>query len=110
MRQTSGYAIVRMPTALVAAYDESMRKHEAAELYQRLCEKLKPLPREAYRGSSRFPLKPLPSVDPTILRTFEETGCDIKTEQVARRRFLEMLGEGSDRSPASGVGRLGKLG
>jgi hypothetical protein len=93
MRQTSGYAIVRMPTALVRAYDESMRTHQAAELLQRLCDTLKPLPREAYRGSSRFPLMPLPSLDPEILRTFEETGCDVKTEQAARRRFLALVGE-----------------
>ncbi|OAI47651.1 hypothetical protein AYO44_09130 [Planctomycetaceae bacterium SCGC AG-212-F19] len=70
-----------------------MRTHEAAELFQRLCHKLKPLPREAYRGISRFPLMPLPSADPGILRTFEETGCDVKTEQAARRRFLELLGD-----------------
>jgi hypothetical protein len=91
MRQASGYAIVRMPMALVRAYDESMRKHQAAELYQQLCETLKPLPREAYRGSSRFPLMPLPCLDPDILRTFEETGCDVKTEQAARRRFLALV-------------------
>jgi hypothetical protein len=82
-----------MPTALVRAYDESMRTHQAAELFQRLCDTLKPLPREAYRGSSRFPLMPLPSLDPEILRTFEETGCDVKTEQAARRRFLALAGE-----------------
>ena len=60
---------------------------------QRLCDTLKPLPREAYRGSSRCPLMPLPSLDPEILRTFEETGCDVKTEQAARRRFLQVLGD-----------------
>ncbi len=91
MRQTSGYAIVRMPTPLVRAYDESMRTHQAAELFQQLCDTLKPLPRDAYRGVSRFPLMPLPSVDPEILRAFEETGCDVKTEQAARRRFLVLL-------------------
>src|SRR4051812_37952264 len=93
MRQTSGYAIVRMPTALVRAYDESMRTHQAAELFQRLCDSLKPLPREAYRGSSRFPLMPHPSLDPGILRAFEETGCDVKTEQAARCRFLVLIGK-----------------
>jgi hypothetical protein len=93
MRQTSGYAIVRMPTALVTAYNELMRSHQAAELFQRLCDKLKSLPRAAYRGISRFPLMPLPSLDPEVLRTFEETGCDVKTEQAARRRFLELLGD-----------------
>ena len=93
MRQTSGYAIVRTPTALVKAYDESIRTHKAAELFQRLCEKLKPLPRGAYRGTSRFPLMALPSDDPEILRAFEETGCDVKTELPARRRFLELLGD-----------------
>jgi hypothetical protein len=82
-----------MPTALVRAYDESMRTHEAVQLFQRLCESLKPLPREAYRGSSRLPLMPLPSLNPEILRTFEETGCDVKTEQAARRRFLALVGE-----------------
>jgi hypothetical protein len=65
MRRISDYAMVRMPTALVRAYDESMRTHQAAELFQRLCESLKPLPREAYRGSSRFPLMPLPSLTST---------------------------------------------
>src|SRR5438876_8443865 len=93
MRQTSGYAILRMPTALVTAYDESMRSHQAAELFQHLSDKLKSLPRAAYRGISRFPLMPLPSFDPEVLRAFEETGCDVKTEQAASRRFLELLGD-----------------
>jgi hypothetical protein len=92
MRQTSGYAIVRLPIGLVAAYDESMRTHKAAELFQQLCEKLKPLPRSAYRGTSRFPLMPFPSTDPDVIRAFEESGCDMRTEQAARRRFLEILG------------------
>jgi hypothetical protein len=92
MRQTSGYAIVRMPTGLVAAYDEKMRKHQAAELFQQLCERLKPLPRSAYRGTSRFPLMPFPSTDPDVVRAFEESGCDMRTEQVARRRFAEIQG------------------
>jgi hypothetical protein len=82
-----------MPTALVRAYDESMRTHQAAELFQRLCEALKPLPREAYRGSSRYPLMPFPSFDPEIVRTFEEAGCDVTTEQAARRRLLALVGE-----------------
>jgi hypothetical protein len=82
-----------MPTALVMAYDESMRTHKAAELFQRLCETLKPLPRADYRGISRFPLMPLPSVDANILGTFEETGCDVKTERAARRRFLDLFGD-----------------
>lgn len=93
MRQVFVYAIVRTPTPLVRAYDESMRTHKAAELFLRLCDTLKPLPREAYRGTSRFPLMPLPSLDPQILRTFEETGCDVKTEQAARRLFLGIVGE-----------------
>lgn len=93
MAQTSGYAIVRMPTSLVTAYDLSMRTHKASQLFQLLCEKLKPLPRSGYRGISRFPLKPLPSTDPKILRGFEETGCDVRTEQAARRRFLKILGD-----------------
>jgi hypothetical protein len=92
MRQTSGYAIVRMPTRLVAAYDESMRTHQAAELFKRLCKKLSPRPRSAYRGVSRFPLMPLPPIDPDVLRAFEESGCDIRTDQAARRLFLEILG------------------
>jgi hypothetical protein len=93
---TSGYAIVCMPTGLVKAYDESMRTHKAAELYRQLCETLRPLPRAAYRGISRFPLMPLPSLDPAVLREFEESGCDMKTEQAARRRFLELLGDASE--------------
>lgn len=93
MRQTSGYAILRMPKALVAAYDLLMRTHEASELFRLLCEKLVPLPQTAYRGISRFPLQPLASTDAGILRTFEETGCDVRTEYRARRRFLEMLGD-----------------
>jgi hypothetical protein len=82
-----------MPTALVRAYDELMRSHKAAELFQRLCDKLKPLRRAAYRGISRFPLMPLPSTDPEVLRAFEESGCDLRTEQAARRRFLDLLGD-----------------
>jgi hypothetical protein len=93
MRQTSGYAILQMPAALVASYDASMRTHQAWELFQRLCEILKPLPRSAYRGISRFALKALPSTDPDVLRTFEATGCDVHTEYAARLCFLEKLGE-----------------
>jgi hypothetical protein len=80
-----------MPTALVAAYDLSMRTHKASALFDRLCEALRPLPRSSYRGISRDPLQSLPSADPGILRTFEETGCDVRTEFIARRRFLELL-------------------
>jgi hypothetical protein len=94
MSQTSGYAIVRASAGLVAAYDDSMHTHESAELFQQLCEKLRPLPRSAYRGISRFPLMPLPSTDRDVLRGFAESGCDITTEEAARRRFLEILGAG----------------
>jgi hypothetical protein len=93
MSQTSGYAILRMPRALVEAFDLSMRTHQAHDLFQSLCETLKPLPRSAYRGISRFALKALPSTDPEILRIFEETGCDVRTEYAASRRFLELLDE-----------------
>lgn len=90
--QTSGYAIVRMPTGLISAYDESMLTHKAAQWFHELCEKLKPLPRSAYRGTSRFPLMPFPSTDPEVIRSFEYSGCDMRTEQAARRRFIEILG------------------
>jgi hypothetical protein len=93
MVQTSGYLILRRPKALVAAYDLSMRKHQASKFFQRLCETLNPLPRSAYRGISRYPLKPLPSMDAQILLTFEQSGCDVWTGCCARRRFLEMLGD-----------------
>jgi hypothetical protein len=92
MRQTSGYAIFRMPTDLVNAYDQRMRTHKAANLFLQLCDTLRPLPRAAYRGVARFPLMPLPSTDPDILRSFVQSGCDVKTEYAARRCFLEMLG------------------
>jgi hypothetical protein len=92
MRQTSGYAILQMPAALVATYDASMRKHQARELFQRLCETLEPLPRSRYRGISRFPLSPLPSTAPGILKAFEDTGCDVHTEYTARLYFLNRLG------------------
>jgi hypothetical protein len=94
MSQTSGYAILRMPAALVEAYDLSMRSHAASELFQRLCQALKPLPpRTCYRGTSRFPIEPLPSTNPEILHAFTESGCDVDTERTARRRFLEILGD-----------------
>jgi len=95
MPQTSGYAILRMPSPLVAAYDLSMRTHQAWELFRRLCEALKPLPRSAYRGIRRDPLQALPSTDPSILRVFEETGCDLRAEYAARCRFLAIVGDQS---------------
>ena len=82
-----------MPIPLVNAYDLSMRTHEAAAFFYRLCDTLKPLPRTAYRGISRFPLQCLPSRDPQILRGFEDSGCDIQTDFCARLRFLELLGD-----------------
>jgi hypothetical protein len=75
------------------AHDLSMRTHVAAEMFQRLCQALEPFPRTCYRGISRFPIQPLPSPNPEILRAFTESGCDVDTEYAARRRFLEILGE-----------------
>jgi hypothetical protein len=93
MRQTSGYAIPRMPAALVQAYDSSMRTHQAWKLFQRLCEALKSLPRSAYRGISRDPLSPLPSSDPEILGAFEDSGGDMHTNRAARLHFMRVLGD-----------------
>ena len=93
MRQTSGYGILRMPAALVQDYDSSMRTHQAWELFQRLCDALKSLPRSDYRGISRDPLMPLPSSDPEILRAFENTGGDMHTNRAARLRFMRVLGD-----------------
>lgn len=78
---------------MVRAHDAFMRVHDTERPFERLCDKLKPLERTAYRGISRDPLTPLPSLDPEVLRQFEESGCDVKTEQAARRRFLEALGD-----------------
>src|SRR5205823_11483827 len=91
MRQTSGYGILRKATPLVASYDASMVSHKAFDLFKSLCETLRQLPRTDYRGISRFPLQPLPSTDPAILRSFEDTGCDVHTNYAARLHFLKIL-------------------
>jgi hypothetical protein len=93
MRQTSGYGIFQKAAPLVASFDSSMVTHEAFSLFKSLCEALKPLPRTNYRGISRFPLQPLPSTDPAILRSFEKTGCDEHTNYAARLHFLKILGD-----------------
>ena len=70
-RQISGFAIVRKPAPLVASYDSSMAAHQAKDVFQDLCKVLYPLPRAAYGGISRDPLKALPSEDPQMLRAID---------------------------------------
>ena len=93
MRQECGYAILQMPAGLLTSYDASMRAHQAWPLYQRLCKMLARLPRSGYRGISRFMLKPLPSTDADVLREFESTGCDVRTDYAARLCFLKKIGD-----------------
>jgi hypothetical protein len=89
MRQTSGYGILRKAAPLVASYDASMVSHKAFDLFNNLCEALGQLPRTNYCGISRFPLQPLPSTDPAILRSFEDRGSDVHINFAARLRFLK---------------------
>ena len=70
-----------------------MRTHHAWPLCQRLIAALHRLPRTLYRGISRFPLMPLPSTDPAILKSFTDTGCDVHTNFDARLRFFELVGD-----------------
>jgi pentatricopeptide repeat protein len=52
---------------MIESHAEAGDLEKAAELFQQLCDKLKPLPRSAYRGTSRFPLMPFPSTDPEVM-------------------------------------------
>jgi hypothetical protein len=46
-----------------------------------------------YRGISREPLMPWSSIDERLLQRGVPTRVDLRREQTARRRFLEMVGE-----------------
>ena len=91
--QTEGFLIVLQPAVSLALYAASDMARRSAQALQELREALADFPPERYRGISRHPLMAYPSLDSGIIRAFEETGCDMKSDATARRVFCEILGE-----------------
>lgn len=48
---------------------------------------------QQYRGTSRFPLSPYPSLDAKVIEEFRKSGLDMQTDARARHRFCEITGE-----------------
>lgn len=48
---------------------------------------------DKYRGISRDPLQPYPSLDPEVIQTFADTGMEMRNDEKARWRFRELVGD-----------------
>ena len=94
--QTEGYLIVLKPDAAIAAYAVSDVATRNPQALQELREVFVGFPPERYRGISREPLTGYPSLDSNVIRAFEDSGCDMKSNARARRRFREILGESDE--------------
>ncbi len=95
MDQKRGYALLKVPSLLLSLYVEYSFVKEHRQFFQELRDAVSFIAPSRYRGISREPLSPLSSFDTDILKEFEVTGGDMRTNYRARRRFLEIVGDNS---------------
>ena len=91
--QRSGYAIVQRVEFDLEDYMRLSTTQQHLHHLRALRESAPFLDPSRYRGIGRFWLQPFPSLAPAIIEAFADTGVDMSTEAIARRRFRELLGE-----------------
>lgn len=89
--QTEGYLIVLQPQLLLEAYGRSCLAKQNPGPLRELRRAFSAFEPTRYRGISRNSLTPFPSLDQKVIDDFQATGCDMKSNARACRRFREIL-------------------
>ncbi len=90
--QTHGYMILRFAGALVAEYEASDFANQSREPLAMLRRTMSFINPHSYRGISRQPLAPYPTLDPNKLQHLEPPEL-IGVNAEARAKFLEIVGD-----------------
>jgi hypothetical protein len=91
--QRTGYAIVRRTEHDLEDYMKLPTTQQNLHHLKALRDAAPFLAPSRYHGIGRSWLQPFPSLDPSVLKQFADSGCDMSTEASARRRFRELIGE-----------------
>ena len=91
--QTEGYMIVLKPDTLLERYAQSYVAQQNLEPLRNLRDAFSRFDIRRYRGISRDPLLPYPSLDQKVIDDFQATGKDMKSDGKAQRRFREIIGD-----------------
>lgn len=86
-----GFALMKMPRLLNAAYERSPMVRRNRDEVQRLRDAFKHVHPAAYRGVERCPLSEAPEPDPGWVEATPPSTL-VKHDEEARRRLLEILG------------------
>lgn len=92
-RQVKGFVLLHKPESLLDRYERSDMAQQNAEHLARIRNAVSLIKPSEYRGIAREPLMPWSSIDEELLRTERSVLIDLKKEQRARKRFLQMSGE-----------------
>ena len=89
-RQTRGFMLVNKPEKLVAANEADLIRRGGQEYLRTLRNALDFIGPKNYRGISREPLEPWSKSDEGCFQRGEKTHIDLRCNQTARRKFLEL--------------------
>lgn len=92
-RQTRGLMLVRKPEKLVTAHEADFIRRGGQEYLRSLRNALDFIDPKKYRGIGREPLEPWSKVDEDLFRRGKKTLVDLRINQAARRKFLDINGE-----------------
>jgi hypothetical protein len=92
-KQLRGYGLLHRPDLDVSEYETSWIAQENAANLRELRAGFPSINPKQYRGMSRDMIIPFPSLEPSMIEAFAETGLDMKSNARARRRFREIIGE-----------------
>lgn len=89
----SGCAIIRKAEFEIQDYMRSDSAQQNLNILLALRAAMAFLDPCRYRGTGRTWLMPFPSLDDAVIEAFAQTGCEMKLDARARRRFRELVGE-----------------
>lgn len=92
-RQTRGFVLLRKADKVVAEYNASDIAQKNLVFLEQIRKAVSFLDPRDYRGISREPLLPWSSIDEELLKSGARTLADLKREQKARRKFVQISGE-----------------
>jgi hypothetical protein len=98
--KTEGYLIVLKPGPLLEKYAQSCVAEHNPDPLRELRDAFSMFDVCRYRGISRQPLLPYPTLEQKVIddfeATFKATGIDMKSNAEARKRYCAILGDRSD--------------
>jgi hypothetical protein len=92
-RQTRGFMLVRKPEKLIMAHEADFLRRGGQEYLRSLRSALDFIDPKNYRGIGREPLEPWSKTDEDLFRRGRKTLIDLRRDQTARRKFLDINGE-----------------